>query len=103
MKSDSLNDNKKSIPIGSVLYAEKIPRLNKDIKTIKYNIKSLCVSFSKAGLKKYPIIKIIIGRDKAIDTKNVFKTLTWKPSYIVNATSSSVEYPAFNNGEVSIS
>jgi hypothetical protein len=40
------------------------------------------------------MIKIIIGRDIAIDTKNVFKTLTWKPSYIVNATSSSVEYPA---------
>jgi hypothetical protein len=40
------------------------------------------------------MIKIIIGRDKAIDTKNVFKTLTWKPSYIVKATSSSVEYPA---------
>ena len=44
-----------------------------------------------------------VGPGKAIDTKNVFKTLTWKPSYIVKATSSSVEYPAFNNGEVSIS
>ena len=49
------------------------------------------------------MIKIIIGSDKAIETKNVFKTLTWKPSYIVKATSSSVEYPAFNNGVVSIS
>ena len=44
----------------------------------------------------------MIGIDKAIETKNVFKSLTWKPSYIVKATSSSVEYPAFNNGEESL-